>query len=77
MVIGQQDCIKYRVFECYLGLVWLWAQTGGRQRRASRLELVGMKTCTATLKISMLVSQENGNQSILRSNNSTLRHILK
>ena len=29
MVIGQQDYIKYRVSECYLGLVRLRAQTGG------------------------------------------------
>ena len=31
MVIGQQDYIKYRVSECYLGLTWLWAQTCGKQ----------------------------------------------
>ena len=29
MVTGPQDCIKYRVSECYLGLARLWAQTGG------------------------------------------------
>ena len=35
MVTGQQDCIKYRVSECYLGLTWQrdpGSRTSGRRR---------------------------------------------
>ena len=39
--------------------------------------MVGVQTCTVTLEISMAVSQEIGNQSTLRSSNSTLAHIPK
>ena len=34
--------------------------------------LVGMKTCAATLEISMVIPQEKGNQSTTGSSNSTL-----
>ena len=39
--------------------------------------LVGVSTCTATLEISMVNPQNNGNQSMTRSHNSTLKHIPK
>ena len=41
------------------------------------LLLVGMKTCTAILKISMSISQKIGNQSTSRPSNITLWHIPK
>ena len=39
--------------------------------------LVGMQTCTTTLKISMVVSQKIGNQPISGPSNTTLEHVPK
>ena len=39
--------------------------------------LVGVQTCTATLEISMAVSQKIGNQPTLRPSNTTLEQIPK
>ena len=46
-------------------------------KRKSPSFLVGMQTCTTTLKISMVVSQKTRNQSTSGPSNTTLEHIPK